>query len=199
MQAEIQVETSSKAISTIPSEKQATRLLPRLDAKRAVSLLREFLNCDFESVRATERFFRRFGDLCPRDVPAILVLQLKAAWKEPNVHGRDSYLYAAAAQCHRAAADDEGDDEAVRRYDSLAAAIVYALKNSDRLRVCASDACLSPFFVAVNRNQKFCSSECAAPSIRASKKEWWAKERARRREAGKKKSTRKVKGVRGND
>ena len=198
---EIQVESAFKSSSTIPSAKSVPGLLAsKLDARRAVQFLEELLNCDFQSAKARERFTRRFGDLCPPSWSPMTVMQLKTAWKEPVVQDREMWLLNAIAgalfesRIYREDAEGfEGAEAVIRQYDNLVAAIWQAAKLSDRLRVCANGTCPAPYFVARNRNQKFCSAACAGPSIRASKREWWAAERARKRKQGEKKSTRRRK------
>ena len=45
----------------------------------------------------------------------------------------------------------------------------------NRMRVCGNEDCPAPYFVAERRDQRFCSSACAAPSKRAAKLRSWRK------------------------
>jgi hypothetical protein len=41
-------------------------------------------------------------------------------------------------------------------------------------KICANSECATPYFVATRRSQKHCSSPCARPAQRSSKRSWWA-------------------------
>ena len=52
------------------------------------------------------------------------------------------------------------------------------LQVADRLRYCRNKQCANPYFVAVRRDQLYCSRDCAAPAKRKAKLKWWRREHA---------------------
>jgi hypothetical protein len=62
---------------------------------------------------------------------------------------------------------------------SLPTILVHSfMLSADRLRCCRNNRCAAPYFVALRRDQLYCSSECAAPAKRAAKLKWWRREHA---------------------
>ena len=58
----------------------------------------------------------------------------------------------------------------------LPALLTYcSLLCGDMLRVCRNRDCPAPYFVASRRDQRYCSTECAAPAKRAAKLRSWHK------------------------
>jgi hypothetical protein len=52
----------------------------------------------------------------------------------------------------------------------------------DRARHCENPECPAPYFFAVKRGQRYCSSKCSAPAQRQAKLNWWrSKGNARRK------------------
>ena len=49
---------------------------------------------------------------------------------------------------------------------------------ADSLRRCPNPTCPAPYFFATKKGQKFCSTVCAAPAQRESKRKWWRENRA---------------------
>ena len=64
------------------------------------------------------------------------------------------------------------------------AAIVHFRRNRARALLCRNKNCHAPYFFLTKKGQKFCTYECALPSLRAAKVRWWEKNRAKK---GKKK------------
>jgi hypothetical protein len=56
----------------------------------------------------------------------------------------------------------------------------YLRSEAHRLAHCANDECPAPFFFSVRSSQRYCSSRCALPFQRKSKRDWWTKNRAKR-------------------
>jgi hypothetical protein len=48
---------------------------------------------------------------------------------------------------------------------------------ASKTRFCPNSQCHAPYFIAVKKGQKFCSSECARPTLLASKRRYWDKKR----------------------
>jgi hypothetical protein len=61
------------------------------------------------------------------------------------------------------------------------AATFYLQHNRDRALHCPNPECPAPYFFRTKKGQKFCSPECAKPSQRESKRQWWAANRAKER------------------
>jgi hypothetical protein len=61
------------------------------------------------------------------------------------------------------------------------AAIFYLRHNRDRALHCPNPECPEPYFFRTKKGQKFCSPECAKPSQRESKRQWWTTNRAKER------------------
>jgi hypothetical protein len=59
------------------------------------------------------------------------------------------------------------------------AAIFYLRQNRKRALHCPNPDCPAPYFFASKKGQKYCSSECAKPSQRESKRRWWAENRSK--------------------
>jgi hypothetical protein len=56
----------------------------------------------------------------------------------------------------------------------LEQAFLHLRRASSRVRYCSNPDCLTPYFFAKRRNQKYCSDACAIPAQREAKRQWWA-------------------------
>lgn len=56
---------------------------------------------------------------------------------------------------------------------ALEQAVMFLLRSLDRLYMCRNPRCETPYFVALHRNQRFCSEPCAQVGQRESKHRWW--------------------------
>lgn len=54
----------------------------------------------------------------------------------------------------------------------------YLQKNTNRMRHCPNPDCATPYFLAMKKGQKYCSTVCARPSQLESKRRWWSDYRA---------------------
>jgi len=55
---------------------------------------------------------------------------------------------------------------------------LFHLQNiAGKTRRCPNPNCQAPYFIATKKGQKFCSPECARPTLLASKREYWNKKR----------------------
>jgi hypothetical protein len=50
---------------------------------------------------------------------------------------------------------------------------------ADKTRFCPNPQCQAPYFIASKKGQKFCSPECARPTLLASKRRYWNKRRTK--------------------
>jgi hypothetical protein len=50
---------------------------------------------------------------------------------------------------------------------------------TDKIRRCPNQTCPAPYFFAVKRAQKFCSTKCAEPAQREAKRRWWNENRGK--------------------
>lgn len=67
---------------------------------------------------------------------------------------------------------------------SFEAAIFYLQTQlTDKLRRCPNPTCPAPYFFATKKGQKFCSTACAEPAQRESKRKWWNENRAVKKSA----------------
>jgi hypothetical protein len=74
--------------------------------------------------------------------------------------------------------------------------LLHLLKSVDKARYCGNPDCLTPYFFAKRRSQKYCSDACSLPAQREFKRKWWADHgqawrKAQARKASAKKSRRK--------
>jgi hypothetical protein len=53
----------------------------------------------------------------------------------------------------------------------------------DKLRRCPNATCPAPYFFATKKGQKFCSTVCAEPAQRESKRKWWNENRGVKKNA----------------
>jgi hypothetical protein len=53
---------------------------------------------------------------------------------------------------------------------------VATLLHAAKLRVCRNLDCPGRYFLGVRSDQKYCSTDCALPAVRAAKRKWWNKE-----------------------
>jgi hypothetical protein len=61
----------------------------------------------------------------------------------------------------------------------LEASAFYIQKNLRRALYCPNPDCPAPYFFKSKKRQKFCSPECALPTLLASKRKWWNENRAK--------------------
>ncbi len=50
---------------------------------------------------------------------------------------------------------------------------------SERLRICGNPQCLTSYYIASRKTQRYCSNECAAPAKREAKRRWWKENRGK--------------------
>lgn len=76
-------------------------------------------------------------------------------------------------------------------------ALNYLLISASRTRKCANSECITPYFFANRRTQKYCCDACAKPAEREAKRRWWRTRgkawRARRRSRSKKRTRKNTK------
>jgi hypothetical protein len=69
-------------------------------------------------------------------------------------------------------------DDPPEHVTALEAAIFYLRRNRARAVKCPNPGCAGSYFFRQQKNQRFCSTECALPTQRQSKREWWARNRS---------------------
>jgi hypothetical protein len=60
-----------------------------------------------------------------------------------------------------------------------AAVFYFQRRLLDFAKHCGNPTCPAPYFIAKKKQQKFCSSVCAEPSQRESKRKWWTDNRSK--------------------
>lgn len=188
--------SSREALSS--TEKPLSYLAASLDRKRVIGFLKELANfprpedSSQRAQSARQRAVRLFPEFSPNSFldldapvfPVELCMPLRQAWEKPVIREREGWLFsAAAAALHHTWY--RTDLEGIEKWSRIAAAIFSVVKFSDRLVVCGSPECDTPYFIAVKKNQRYCSEKCAGWAKRLSKKEWWDKNKGKRRKRGK--------------
>jgi hypothetical protein len=68
---------------------------------------------------------------------------------------------------------------------SLPSVLAFAcLTHGDHLRVCQNEKCSARYFIGERKDQKYCSTNCAAPAQREAKRKWWGDNRGKTRKEG---------------
>ncbi|HEX3740050.1 MAG TPA: hypothetical protein VHV29_10025 [Terriglobales bacterium] len=96
------------------------------------------------------------------------------------VQSRSSYEAALAAEALRdrsILADHDGPPSIITPVE---AAIFYLRQNRKLALHCPNPDCQAPYFFRRKKGQKFCSTECAKPSQKESKRIWWANKRSKK-------------------
>jgi hypothetical protein len=133
--------------------------------------------------------------------------QLQRAWVAPDLRQREWFLHELESHYHKLRGVRElrkniadpvweqavlGEDlrpdspifelqlmEPPAEPSALEAIVLYFKRNAERARYCPNADCPAPYFFATNKNQKFCSTECAKPAQRDNKLRWWNENRAK--------------------
>ncbi|HEV2491479.1 MAG TPA: hypothetical protein VG204_00240 [Terriglobia bacterium] len=79
-------------------------------------------------------------------------------------------------------------EEAISNVDAFFLVLLRALHTLDRMRFCPNPECLTPYFIARKRRQKYCSEVCAGAAQRELKRIWWAEHGDAWREARKRRA-----------
>jgi hypothetical protein len=134
---------------------------------------------------------------------------LVRAWDAPNQREREWYIFQARLEHHfftvyypmrdarvaiavRAGADPDSEsirrtaeEEEVRisppRVTPFEQVMYHFQRIADRARHCGNAECPAPYFFAIKKGQKYCSSKCSAPAQREQKREWWRTHRSKER------------------
>jgi hypothetical protein len=129
---------------------------------------------------------------------------LRRFWREADEHARDWYISRARHTVQRLRVQRELGDEFQRKLETVNDVLnlnrriedlldnppvrvlfeeaLYqlqrrALKPSKRPLYCKNPDCKKPYFLSEKKGTKFCSPECAFPSLLASKRKHWTKRR----------------------
>jgi len=129
------------------------------------------------------------------------------AWLAPDAHHRDWHIFQLRYAYERTRARIEEPDpslvpesintpelEARRSLRSMIAeflqdapqaspfeAAIFYLQTrlADRMLRCANPGCVKPYFFRMKKGQKYCSTVCADPARRESKRAWWNQNRGK--------------------
>lgn len=77
--------------------------------------------------------------------------------------------------------DVKGPRYALPPATAIEAAAFHLQRNLHRALHCPNLECPAPYFFAKKKGQKFCSSACAQPAQRESKRKWWHENRGKKR------------------
>lgn len=171
-------------------------------------MLREWVNTDvrgmLEDANAWERLLRRFPEIPSIPVAEIMPAvgrfllasrvaeYLRKAWDTANPRDFEWYLWKAQIEYEReaiCAKHNEDKRSAILEAEdpspvitAVEAAIFYLRHNRNRALHCPNPECPAPYFFSSKKGQKYCSPECAKPSQRQSKRQWWIANRAKERD-----------------
>lgn len=125
---------------------------------------------------------RRFEWFAWRGQDEYAQLLYKAKYKVPRWEPYEAALTEEAIRTKPILADSDGPPAEITQVE---AAIFYLRQNRNVALRCPNPECLGPgpYFFRQRKGQKFCSTECALPSQRESKRQWWAKRQAKGRKA----------------
>jgi hypothetical protein len=180
------------------------------------------LNLDLSDEKTALHFLGKFKEFLPRwgfklGVGPVVIGQghkldslkevrrvLAMAWRRPTVLSRQLCIlqllatYVSLSGLEVEKANYEGDefwaDWLESRVDPFSLVGLRALQIADRMRYCPNPTCLSPYFIAYRRSQKYCTDACALPAQRELKRAWWKEhgdEWRKARKASTKKSRRR--------
>jgi len=100
---------------------------------------------------------------------------LRKAWDAPDQRRFDWYLWKALSIAQTVWQLFEFVDDPPERASAVEAAIFYLRHSRRRALHCANPNCTTPYFFQQGKRQRFCSTICALPTQRESKRKWWAK------------------------
>jgi hypothetical protein len=216
--ARTQSKTSNLQNSRTKGKRSTLATLPRRQAERFLSELAN-LRGDPASVRRLEAQLGAFapwparwsGETGLRDLRD----KIRQVWLEPNLLRRQLAALCLFLEVAIELLQDEtrtssgarrpvirpGEDllEVLNRIpvpppDPLSEVFSYFTDSTGRARYCPGPECLTPYFLAKRRTQRYCSDACSKPAQQRFKREWWGqhgKAWRKAREALAKKSQRK--------
>jgi hypothetical protein len=184
------------------SRKTGHQILGVLSAKRAERLLDDFAN---EDPAGEFRSLSQYQDILPTSPDFIAALRqvqplLRKAWDAPDLWRFEWYSWAAEMVFHQRAITYPAIVERLKTVDlvpieaaesatlihldigrppdtpSPMHAVFFHFRHSRaRALYCPNSSCKSRYFFATKKGQKYCSTVCALPSQRESKRLWWQK------------------------
>jgi hypothetical protein len=188
------------------SRKSSDQILGTISRKRAEALLLEWVNLLFSEDQApwqrlAKRFPEIFGGLpldgfnsTPYEI-AKLRSYLRKAWDAPDRRHRDWYIFHLRMKYSEwgvqhglpdfdwnkpipiAAVDAREEPPQITPLES--AMFYFQVSLGDKARHCSNPTCPAPYFFAIKRGQKYCSTVCAEPAQREAKRKWWSENRAK--------------------
>jgi predicted RNA-binding Zn ribbon-like protein len=193
--------------------------LASVSAMQAELFLLELANLQ-DKPEAVERFQRMFKDFLPGSVGYAKrgVTKNKAAedfqadyplpedlwrlrnmvqriWREPDLRTQEWLVFLLRRNELIASDSRFGAPEAFNVHvpppTRFELCLRHMLRSADRLRYCQNDGCLTPYFIARRRSQKYCSDACALPAQRKFKLRWWSEHGSQWRKRHSKSKSRK--------
>jgi hypothetical protein len=129
--------------------------------------------------------------------------RLHLAWKASDARAREWHIFHARDEFHvksavqpvwearlRASKDlkqaievgytdkEQALRESVPHWTEFEQALFHLQKIENRMQLCHSPECDAPYFLALNRKQKYCAEKCAAVAQRQQKRDWWREKRS---------------------
>ena len=102
-----------------------------------------------------------------------LSFKLRRAWDEPDIRRREWMFFELRRSVHRGLYC--GKDGETPDLTPIEQAIFHIQRIPIRSKHCANPDCLTPYFIAPDGRPKFCTPECALPSQKQFKRDWWQK------------------------
>jgi hypothetical protein len=128
-------------------------------ARLNISLIDTTLEC----VNSTQLDMRHWGLLQLRDA-------LRSIWKSPDLRTKQWQIFLLQADPTMSGPMLSLVPPPLTPFQQ---AMTYLFKRAEKTRYCHNGDCLSPYFLAMRKSQKYCSEDCALPAQRASKRQWW--------------------------
>jgi hypothetical protein len=136
---------------------------------------------------ALEKFQQRFPEIFESlESPEALLWigdALSMAWEPHTEWEREWYLTHAQCLSHMETASPPPPPP---EPSALEQALLHFRQNIRRALICRNSRCQTPYFIAREKGQKYCSKKCSALGNRKTKLDWWNENR--RGKAGKSKS-----------
>jgi hypothetical protein len=99
---------------------------------------------------------------------------LRSAWGQADLRRKEWLLFELRGNFHRTV--NPGSTEPPERTPfEQAVTHLQKIAREGRAKYCDNEQCSTPYFIAANSRYRFCSADCAAPSQREYKLNWWNK------------------------
>jgi hypothetical protein len=103
---------------------------------------------------------------------------LRKAWDASTVRAREWYLMQAQSLMHlETASSPDWPPPPPPEPSALEQALLHFRQNIGRALLCRKADCSTPYFIAREKGEKYCSEKCSHLATLATKKRWWDKNR----------------------